>query len=164
MKLQANFIINSGGQTGVDRAALDFALSNGLSCKGWCPLGRQAEDGLINVRYPLNETNSNDPVVRTEMNVMDSDATLIIYTDEMDKGTLATKDLAFEHRRPLFVWKIATNHNVGLFKQWLSRNKVTTLNIAGPRASNAADIYGETLELLSVLLEDVISYSDKRMY
>lgn len=162
MKSTNNFIINSGGQTGVDRAALDFALSNGLVCKGWCPQGRLAEDGLINARYPLCETNSAKPEVRTELNVADSDATLVVYTDEMDFGTLITRDFTFEYHKPIFIWKVGRNRNVGHFKRWLRENNVKVLNVAGPRASNAPDIYGETLELLEVLLEDQIRYADSR--
>jgi len=161
MKSQYSLIINSGGQTGVDRAALDFALSNGLVAKGWCPRGRMAEDGFINLRYPLCEANSPDSVVRTELNVMDSDATLIIYTEVMDQGTLTTKDFAFEYRKPVFVWRIGVSKNVLQFKQWMDSNKVQTLNIAGPRASNAHDIYGETLELLDELLRDFVRDSDR---
>jgi hypothetical protein len=164
VKSQNSFSIVSGGQTGVDRAALDFALSNGLICSGWCPKGRMAEDGFINPRYTLSETNSADPKTRTEMNVLESDATLIIYNGEMDSGTRLTKDLAFEYRRPLFVWRIGTNTNINQFKRWLQNNQVQTLNIAGPKASNAADIYGETLDLLDVLLDDVVRSTDKRMF
>ena len=70
--------IVSGGQTGVDRAALDAALALGMRCGGWCPAGRWAEDGPIDPRYPLRETPSGDPAQRTEWNVRDSDATLIL--------------------------------------------------------------------------------------
>lgn len=164
MKSQNEIILNSGGQTGVDRAALDFALSNGLVCKGWCPLGRLAEDGLINARYPLCETNSTKPEVRTELNVADSDATLIIYTGDMDYGTSVTKDYAFEYHKPVFIWKIGRNTNVIQFKRWLYKNQVQVLNVAGPRASNSPDIYGETLELLEELLVDYIREADRRMY
>lgn len=70
--------IVSGGQTGVDRAALDVAMALGLEIGGWCPAGRWAEDGPIDARYPLNETPSADPAQRTEWNVCDSDGTLIL--------------------------------------------------------------------------------------
>ncbi|MCF8366676.1 MAG: putative molybdenum carrier protein [Bacteroidales bacterium] len=164
MKSANNLTIISGGQTGVDRAALDFALSNGLVCSGWCPQGRLAEDGFINMRYPLSEVHSVEHTVRTELNVLDSDATLIIYCDEMDKGTLATKDFAFEHRKPLFVWKIGVNSNHQQFLKWMITNNVKHLNIAGPKASNAPKIYGETLDLLDKLLADYVRKADKRMY
>ncbi len=83
-------MIISGGQSGVDRAALDFALKHRISCGGWCPLGRMAEDGKIPNRYPLKETESEDPSFRTRKNIEDSDGSLIIYSHEMDEGTRYT--------------------------------------------------------------------------
>ena len=79
--MNRNFKIVSGGQSGVDRAALDFALENKIPCGGWCPKGRLAEDGRIHHRYPLRETSSTDYRVRTQANVEDSDGTLILYFD-----------------------------------------------------------------------------------
>jgi len=148
----------------VDRAALDFALSNGLICRGWCPLNREAEDGRINDRYTLSETFSPDPLARTELNVADSDATLIIYSEHMDAGTLATRDFAYEYHKPFFIWRVGVNNNALTFKRWLHTHKVQVLNIAGPRASSAADIYVETLQVLDELLEDYVKMADRRMF
>ena len=87
--------IVSGGQTGVDRAALDWALASGVPCGGWCPLGSWAEDGPIDVRYPLRETPGADPAQRTEWNIRDSDGTLIVtLARRMSGGTLLTAGLA----------------------------------------------------------------------
>src|SRR5215217_2323846 len=86
--------IVSGGQTGVDRAALDVALELGIECGGWCPAGRQAEDGPIDARYPLRETPSADPAQRTEWNVRDSDATLLLTTGAASPGTELTREVA----------------------------------------------------------------------
>jgi putative molybdenum carrier protein len=69
--------IVSGGQTGADRAALDWALARGVPCGGWCPKGRKAEDGPIDLKYPLKETPSSSYLQRTEWNVRDSDATVV---------------------------------------------------------------------------------------
>lgn len=69
--------IVSGGQTGADRAALDWALAHGVPCGGWCPKGRKAEDGPIDLKYPLKETPSSSYIQRTEWNVRDSDATVV---------------------------------------------------------------------------------------
>ena len=76
--------LTAGGQTGADRAALDFALEHGISCGGWCPKGRWAEDGLIPEGYPLNETKSPDPAERTGLNIAESDGTLVFTLGEPD--------------------------------------------------------------------------------
>ena len=70
--------IISGGQTGADRAALDWALSHNLPCGGWCPKGRKAEDGIIVAKYPLKESSSSSYIQRTEWNVRDSDGTIVL--------------------------------------------------------------------------------------
>src|SRR5437588_205155 len=80
----------SGGQTGVDRAALDAALEMGVPCGGWCPKGRKAEDGRIDDRYPLVETPSPGYSQRTRWNIRDADATLILSWEELTGGTLLT--------------------------------------------------------------------------
>ncbi len=69
--------IVSGGQTGADRAALDWAMSRGVPHGGWCPKGRRAEDGPIPARYCLQETEAANYLVRTEQNIVDSDGTVI---------------------------------------------------------------------------------------
>ena len=81
--------IISGGQTGVDRAALDSALSYRVDCGGWCPEGRQAEDGPIPARYPLTELGGGY-AARTRKNVEDSDGTVILYFDTPTGGTEKT--------------------------------------------------------------------------
>src|SRR5215471_7567840 len=96
--------IVSGGQTGVDRAALDAALELGVPCGGWCPRGRAAEDGPIDDRYPLHETPSRDVEQRTEWNVRDSDGTLILNRGpELTGGTLLTQRVAQRDRKPWMV-------------------------------------------------------------
>ena len=91
----------SGGQTGVDRAGLDVALARGIPCGGWCPRGRIAEDGVISERYPLTETDSVDPSQRTEFNVRDSDATLVLWDGRGTDGTRLTIECAQKYARPL---------------------------------------------------------------
>src|SRR5207247_8623955 len=93
----------SGGQTGVDRAALDVALELGLPCGGWCPRGRRAEDGPIDARYPLQETRSAAYPVRTRWNVRDADGTLILMRGRPDRGTALTRELAEAMNKPLLV-------------------------------------------------------------
>ncbi|MFP4469936.1 MAG: putative molybdenum carrier protein [Bacteroidales bacterium] len=152
MRSPNNLTIISGGQSGVDRAALDYALSNHFQVGGWCPLGRHAEDGTINIRYPLSDTFSADLLNRTQFNILESDGTLIVVFDEMDEGTQVTFDLARENKKPVFVWKIEHNRNYQQFRNWLEKNGVHVLNVAGPRESNAVGIYEATLDLMSELL------------
>lgn len=155
-----NFKIISGGQTGVDRAALDFALSNDIACAGWCLQMREAEDGVLPIRYPLTESYSSDPMVRTELNVTDSDGTLILIVEDMDKGTQQTYDFAHLHAKPVFVWRIGVNRNFNQFDNWLEKNKINTLNIAGPRESSQPGVYSEALNTMDQLFEGLILYGE----
>ena len=91
----------SGGQTGVDRAALDVAIYLDIPHGGWCPRGRRAEDGRIPETYQLRETSSRDYASRTEQNILDSDATLILYAKKLSGGSGLTLRLAQQHRRPV---------------------------------------------------------------
>src|SRR5260221_10992589 len=101
--------IVSGGQTGVDRAALDVALEQGIACGGWCPRGRRAEDGPLDERYPLQETPWDGYPQRTEWNVRDSDATLILSRGTPDRGTALTEDIARRRKKP----DLAVDLNLG---------------------------------------------------
>src|SRR5262245_54833883 len=93
--MQAVFTkIISGGQSGVDRAALDVALELGIPCGGWCPKGRRAEDGPLPDRYPLDETQTSFYPERTRRNVRDSDGTLILADGAAKGGTALTIELA----------------------------------------------------------------------
>src|SRR5262249_17950936 len=91
----------SGGQSGVDRAALDAAIALSITNGGWCPRGRLAEDGQIPPLYPLRETATEDVAVRTELNVLDSDGTLILSTGAPKDGTVLTKTCAEHYGKPL---------------------------------------------------------------
>src|SRR5437867_10686295 len=93
--------IISGGQTGADRAALDFAIARGIPHGGWCPQGRLAEDGIIPGCYKLTETPSPDPVQRTEWNVRDSDGSVIFSIGpRLAGGSKKTADFARRHKKP----------------------------------------------------------------
>ena len=93
--------IISGGQTGADRAALDWAIEHGLTHGGWCPAGRKAEDGPLDAKYQLAETESAKYRVRTTRNVRDSDATLIVNVGDLDGGTLETLRIAERLGKPV---------------------------------------------------------------
>lgn len=140
-----------GGQTGVDRAALDVAQQLGISQGGWCPLGRKAEDGPIAVHYDLKETPTGDYSQRTEWNVRDSDATLILYRRRMSGGTALTARLARRMDRPLLSVDMARDPAVaaGNIREWLAEHRIKVLNVAGPRASGDATAYQDASDLLT---------------
>ena len=142
----------SGGQTGVDRAALDVALELGLPCGGWCPKGRRAEDGVIPLRYPLTETPSEDYAQRTEWNVRDADGTLILTRGTPTEGTALTIELAARYRKPCLVIDLELRPSPAAAAQWLAAHAIRVLNIAGPRESRTPGIYVAARQFLSRLL------------
>jgi len=131
----------SGGQTGVDRAALDVALELGLPCGGWCPAGRRAEDGAIPARYPLRETRARDYAARTEANVRDSDGTLVLTVGAPTGGTALTCRLARRLGRPLLVLDLAEAPAPARARAWGAAAGVAVLNVAGPRETTAPGAY-----------------------
>jgi hypothetical protein len=140
--------IVSGGQTGVDRAALDVAIELGLPHGGWCPRGRRAEDGQIADRYDLRETDSAQYHVRTEQNVIDSDATLILTRGEPVGGTALTIRMAQKHGRPLMVVDLAAQTTPAEVRQWIESGGISVLNIAGSRESQQPGIALQAAEFL----------------
>ncbi|MFQ5329880.1 MAG: putative molybdenum carrier protein [Thermodesulfobacteriota bacterium] len=142
----------SGGQTGVDRAALDVAMALGIRCGGWCPRGRRAEDGVINSRYPLDETSSKSYARRTEWNVRDSDGTFIVTVGEPTGGTALTIRAAEEMGRPCITIDPSSATGVTTFREWVEAEGIETLNIAGPRESTMVGIY----ELASAFLRKIL--------
>jgi hypothetical protein len=141
MLTPAPHTIVSGGQTGVDRAALDVAMEGGIPCGGWCPAGRLAEDGPIDPRYPLRETPSADPAQRTEWNVRDSDGTLLLLSTAQSPGTELTRGLALRMGRPVFEADLDTPADPHAFRRWLQTHNIRTLNVAGPRESESPGVY-----------------------
>ena len=138
---QPNQVIKiiSGGQTGADRAALDFAIDHGIPHGGWCPAGRAAEDGPIDLRYRLTETPSEDYTQRTEWNVRDSDGTVVFsLAAVITGGSRETVELAQRHGRPcLHVSAEADADKApGLLARFIRGHGIQVLNVAGPRASN----------------------------
>lgn len=147
--------ITSGGQTGADRAALDFALENELEIGGYVPKNRRAEDGRISEKYPnLCETETEDYAERTRLNVINSDATLILSHGKLTGGTLLTRELA-EKFEKLFLHidfsDSAFDEAVEKTINWLDSINCKNLNVAGPRASEDAEIYGKTKRFLAAL-------------
>lgn len=147
--------ILSGGQTGVDRAALDAALQLGVACGGWCPAGRLAEDGPIADHYPLAETNSNQYIERTRRNVLDSDATLIVYFSALEGGTKKTVQFCRQHHKPYLELDMAAHDEaeaVTRVVRFILENNINVLNVAGPRASKQEQAYPVTKSLITSVL------------
>ena len=143
--------IVSGGQTGVDRAALDAALDFAWDCGGWCPRGRAAEDGRIPEEYPLEETPSRRYAQRTEWNVRDSDGTLILTTGRLRGGTALTRGLAARYAKPCLVIDLAHDPDVARVADWLAVSHIRVLNVAGPRESQRPGIYANAKQFMREL-------------
>jgi hypothetical protein len=141
----------SGGQTGVDRAALDAARALGLPCGGWCPRGRLAEDGVIDPSYPLVEAPSPEYSQRTEWNVRDSDGTLVLVRGPAAGGTALTMDLARRHGKPLLVLDLEGEPLPDEASRWIAAHGIDVLNVAGPRESQKPGIGGEARVFLERL-------------
>ena len=145
--------IVSGGQTGVDRAALDAAIRMGIPHGGWIPKGRLTEDGPLTERYHLDEMPTDSYPERTEKNVLDSDGTLIISRGVPQGGTDYTRKMALRHGKQMLHIDLSLHSNsldaASLVSSWLQMNKIEALNVAGPRASKDPNIYAEALALLT---------------
>ena len=146
--------IVSGGQTGADRGALDFAIKHGYIHGGWAPHGRLAEDGVIPAKYQLMEIAEGGYRQRTRRNVADSDATLIVNIGELDGGTLATQVFAEKSGKPCLVVQADPGISEGMVDSvlaWLRQHDVKILNVAGPRESKRPGICRLTGELLTAV-------------
>tara|TARA_R110002096_G_scaffold200639_13_gene384755 strand:+ start:9474 stop:9956 length:483 start_codon:yes stop_codon:yes gene_type:complete len=142
--------IVSGGQTGADRAGLDWAIANALPHGGWCPQGRRAEDGPISAQYDLTETAESRYHIRTRLNVQDSDGTVIFgLAPELTGGSALTREFAEQLRKPwIHLSRSATKDPAMALRRFLIEHTVHTLNVAGPRASTEFGIAEFTLQIL----------------
>jgi len=146
--------IVSGGQTGADRAALDWAISHGVPHGGWCPSGRIAEDGVIGLQYQLSEALGGGYRHRTRLNVEHSDGTLILNLGDLEGGSLETKRFAERLKKPCHVVQLdqgATDQLAREATTWLRLHGVQVLNVAGPRESKRPGIYAATFAFLEAL-------------
>ena len=133
--------IVSGGQTGADRAALDWAIENGIPHGGWCPKGRLAEDGPISSRYNLTESSSKDYLQRTEWNARDSDGTVVFtIAATLSGGSKRTVHFAEKHKKPVVHISSATEQPAELLVDFIRSNGIRILNVAGSRGSNEPEI------------------------
>lgn len=143
--------IITGGQTGADRAALDFALHYEISCGGYCPKGRKAEDGPISDIYPLKELLSARYSDRTKKNIEVSDGTLIFSIGlGLDRGTRLTLEYCKKLNKPYFIYPLdreKTEKPESLFN-WIKDHGIVTLNVAGNRERYSSGIYRLVYEAL----------------
>jgi hypothetical protein len=144
----------SGGQTGVDRAALDAAIALKIPHGGYCPKGRLAEDGRIPRRYQLIETQSPQYVVRTRQNVAESDGTLLLPRGPLSGGTQRTAEHAWQIGKPVLLIDLAADvaDASKLYREWTAHHAVEVLNIAGPRESRQPGVYETAKKLLLQIL------------
>lgn len=148
--------IITGGQTGVDRAALDVALRHGIKCGGWCPTGRLDELGKIPDHYPVQELQGGGFSERTLQNVKDSDGTVVIYPHEPRGGTEQTVRFCVDLKRPhqrVDASKLSAEDAAKLIAGFVCENKIGILNIAGPRQSEWPQGYDYASRALSAFLQ-----------
>ena len=145
--------IISGGQTGVDRAALDAALSLGVNCGGWCPSGRLDENGVIPPHYPLEEMPEGGYLERTARNVREADGTIVFHPGALEGGTKATADFCAKEQKPVLLVDAASVAPASAaveLAEFVRANRIEILNVAGPRASQwpqGYDFVSRTLEI-----------------
>ena len=149
--------IVSGGQTGVDRGALDAALMSGFECGGWAPGDRTAEDGIIPDWYPLTTLPNGNYRQRTRLNVVDSDGTAILYEGCLNGGTRLARDLCELLDRPCILISARETPDpiaaAAAVMKFIHDNSIETLNVAGPRASGWADGYAFALGLVGQVIK-----------
>ena len=148
--------IISGGQTGVDQAALDVAIELNIPHGGWIPKGRKTEDGILPAKYQLQEMPTSSYPPRTEKNILDSDGTLIICHGKLTGGSALTQKLAKKHNRPwihLDLDKLSVSDASKATASWIERNGIQILNVGGSRASKDPGIYKATMEILRTVLD-----------
>lgn len=151
--------ILSGGQTGVDRAALDTAVAKGLAHGGWCPKGGWAEDlpeppGLLAAYPQLRETTKAEPGQRTQWNVRDADRLMVLVDSagiEVSPGSQAARDFAMTLGKPHIVLDLDTSEALARARAFLGQGDMSVC-IAGPRESEAPGIYAKARAFLGALL------------
>lgn len=152
--------IISGGQTGVDRVALDVAIELKIPHSGWCPKGRIDENSSIPIKYQLTETFLDDYSERTKLNVRDSDGTLIVLTESAIGGTLLTIEEAQRLKKAYFIFNLLSV-KIEDVVSWICQNQIAILNVAGPRESQSPGIYNLARANLQQLCLRLINYSSR---
>ena len=149
----------------MDRAALDVALEHGIESGGWCPTGRLDEFGRIPDRYPLKELDSGGFTERTLHNVKDSEGTVIIYPGKLDGGTEQTVRFCAQEQRPpklIDASTMSVEEAAQAISDFVRKNKIDILNVAGPRQSEWADGYDYAFRALDEFLNSIKSKSTSK--
>jgi hypothetical protein len=157
--MKSTLKIIAGGQTGVDRAALEWALANGVPHGGWCPKGRKAEDGVIPPQFQLRETGSDNYSIRTRRNVRDSGGTVIFSERaELTGGTKETAEFAKEIGKPLLklVSSAGIQESATQLNSFLKEHGIVVLNVAGPRASEEPEVSQFVNAVLTQALQSLV--------
>lgn len=144
-------LVIGGGQTGADQGGLEFAIVHGIPHGGWCPKGRICEDGIIPSRYRLVETDTTDYRLRTKLNVLASDGTVIIHRAPLSGGSRLTRDLCSQHRRAFLLidfGQTVPEAAVSL-RQWAWQHGIKVLNVAGSRESKCHGVRQFTVDVLT---------------
>jgi len=155
--------IISGGQTGVDQAALDAAIRLGLPYGGYLPRGRKTENGPLPARYRLVELDSSRYRVRTEKNVLAADGTVLFSLGPLSGGSALTEALAIRHDRPCLHLDLALiddRQAASALIHWLRKHRIQRLNVAGPRASGAPELYQRVYDLLLTIPWQEVFHDD----
>lgn len=157
--------IISGGQTGVDRAALDAAIALGIPHGGWCPKGRRAElETVIPEKYDLRETESREFEERTKLNIRDSDGTIILVDEtpiKVTDGTILTIETIQQSNKPYLIIDLSKETELEKLVFWINDSNIKTLNIAGPRESQAPGIYTSSFKLLKKIFSSFLNKPDE---
>lgn len=159
-------LIISGAQTGADRAALDFAIAQHINHCGWCPKGRLAEDGVIPPQYHLVEMRTDKYPPRTEMNVKESDGTIIFHkaASHFERGCQLTVKLCIKHNKPYLML-----HGIGeefvmaqalAVTNFIKEYKIDVLNVAGNRESKAPGIHDHVVAVFNAIAYDNFKHNE----
>jgi hypothetical protein len=147
--------IISGGQTGADRAALDFAIDHGIPYGGCVPKGRKTEDGTLPLNYHLQEMPTSEYSKRTLQNVLDSDGTVIVSHGFLTGGSALTREFAIQHKKHwihIDMKELSLKEAAERLASWLTEKEINVLNVAGPKAGKDPKIYEAVLRLLKETL------------